>query len=477
MLYSQSGLLKMQLLNGNLVVVKKGTTIWQSKNWHLDLNKYKIDKLAFENGNIKCYFQNKLIWSSRTNFLNSKLILDNDGIIKIVAGDNKVLWENFAGTANSVAPPLVSGGDEGPFSDTMMQPTKKIKLYVLFVDWQDAKATNNNYDSLWNSLTGKGELFTSFKQQGRAINLSVESKLCKKWQTLPKPTSYYFLPAAEDGVWNWEAYIKDCPAFLPAAFGTDTFSNNSIVVVIPNPAIGAKWKKGVPSGNLPINFRGMKYMISMHPTEDKGYRTLMHEIGHCYGSGELYPIINDIAQSEIFGMDMMGDDFFATGFMGYHRYRYGWMPFYPSNPSGIYITQPHSYGVTLTPLSADKGIHMILIPDAAVTKNNLNNPHKLWGIEIGQDVQTLEQHFGGKNEKIFKEGETIIIYSVEAQEQPGKRAIRLISKTGKLPQANERWSQVYLYKDGEIFQNESAPMVVKIYRNIDGSFYLDIKIK
>ena len=476
-LYSPSHLVKMKIKNYTLVVMKKSAVIWQSKNWGLGLSNYKIDKLVFQNGNILCYFQNKLTWSSKTSFLHSKLIVGDDGIIKIVSADNKTLWSNFAGTADSVKPPLVSGGDEGPFLNTMMQPTNKIKLYVIFVDWQDAKATNNNFDSLWNYFTGNGELFNSFKQQGRIINLSVESKLCKKWQTLPKPTSYYFPPAAEEGVWKWEEYIKDCPAFLPTAFGIDTFSNNSVVVVVANPSIGDKWKKGVPSGNHPINFHGMKYMISLHPTEAKGYRTLMHEIGHCYGSGELYPIINDIAQSEIFGMDMMGDDFFATGFMGYHRYRYGWMPFNQSNPSGIYITEPHSYGVTLTPLSSDKGIHMILIPDAAVSKDKLNNPHKLWGIEIGQDVQTLEQHFAGNDEKIFKEGEAIIIYSVDSQEQPGKRAIRLISKTGKLPQDNERWSQVYLYKDGETFQNELAPMDVNIYRNTDGSFYLDIKIK
>jgi hypothetical protein len=477
MLFSQSGLLKMQVQNNSLVVIKDGTIIWQSKNWSLGSNKFKIDKLAFENGNINCYFQNKLTWSSRTSFLNSKLILGDDGIMKIISIDNKVLWENFAGTANSVKPPLVCSGDEGPFTDITMHPTDKIKLYALFVDWPDAKATTNKFDSLWNRRTSNGELFSSLKQQGRAINLQVESHLSKKWQTLPNPTSFYFPPTSEDGVWNWEEYIKDCPAFLPSAFGLDSFSENSIVVIIPNPSIGDKWKKGVPTGNLPINFHGIKYLINMHPNETNNYRTMMHEIGHCYGSGELYPIINDIAQSEIFGIDMMGDSHFATGFMGYHRYRYGWMPFNKSNPKSIYLTQKHSYGVTLTPLSANNGISMVLIPDETVTNDSLNTPHKLWGIEIAQDVQSPEQYFAGKNEKILKEGEAIIIYSVDSQEQPGKRAIRLISKTGKLPQADERWSKVFLYKDGETFQNTSAPMDVKIYRNADGSFYLDIQIK
>ena len=476
-LYSPSGFLNMQLQNNSLVVMKKSTIIWQSKNWSLGLNKSKIDKLVFENGNINCYFQNKLTWSSRTFFLNSKLILGDDGILKILNIDNKLLWENFAGTTNSVKPPLVSGGDEGPFTDTMMHPTDKIKLYTLFVDWPDAKATTNKFDSLWDRRTSNGELFSSLKQQGRAINLKVESHLSKKWQTLPKPTSFYFPPTSEDGVWNWEEYIKDCPAFLPSAFGIDSFSENSIVVIIPNPSIGDKWKKGVPTGNLPIKFQGIKYLISMHPNETNNYRTLMHEIGHSYGSGELYSIPNDMFHTEIFGLDMMGDSYFATGFMGYHRYRYGWMPFNKANPKSIYLTQKHSYGVTLTPLSHNKGISMVLVPDETVTNDSLNTPHKLWGIEIAQDVQSPEQYFAGKNEKIFKEGESIIIYSVESHEQPDKRAIRLISKTGKPPRPDERWSKVFLYKDGETFKNASAPMDVKIYRNADCSFYLDIRIK
>lgn len=476
-LYSNNGIFKLKFHNKCLVILKKDVVIWQSENWSSSLKKSKIDNLVFENGNIKCYFQNELIWASRTNFPNSKLILGNDGIIKIVTTENVVLWENFAVTANSVKPPLVSGGDEGPFTDNMIQPTNKVKLYTLFVDWPDAKATIKNLDSLWNRRTSNGELFTSLEHQGRAVNLKVESHVCKKWQTLPKPTSFYFPPNTEENLWNWEDYIKDCPAFLPSAFGIDSFDENSIVVIIPNPSIGNRWKKGVPSGNLPINFKGIKYLISMHPNETNNYRTLMHEIGHCYGSGELYSIPNDMFHTEIFGLDMMGDSYFATGFMGYHRYRYGWMPFNKLNPKSIYLTENHTYGVTLTPLSANKGINMVLIPDGSVSKDSLKTPSKLWGIEIAQDVQSPEQYFAAKNEKIFNEGESIIIYSVDSQEQPGKRAIRLISKTGNPPQPNERWSKVFLYKDGETFNNNSAPMNVKIYRNDDGSYYLDIQVK
>ncbi len=374
-------------------------------------------------------------------------------------------------------PPLVSRGEEGPFTDEMIEPGRKIKLYILFIDWPDAKGNTRNFDSLWRICTSNGKLFSAFKEQGKEINFSVEARISKKWQTLPKASTHYFPPDSADGIWNWTDYIKDCPAFLPSAFGLDKFSENSVLVVVPSPAVSDKWKTGVPTGNLPIKFHGIKYMISLHPYEKEGYRTLMHEIGHCYGTDELYSIPNDASHSEIWGLDMMGDDYFATGFMGYHRYRYGWMPFKPENPSSVYLTKPGSYELTLRPLSARNGIKMILIPDGSVSTDSLKLPHKLWGIEVSQDIQKLEQAIDGRNEKIAKEGDYIIIYTVEAEAQPGKRLIRLVSKTGRLTQENERWSTVFLYKDGENFQHADAPMEIKIQRNKDGSYNLKINKK
>ncbi len=119
---------------------------------------------------------------------------------------------------------------------------------------------------------------------------------------------------------------------------------------------------------------------------------------------------------------------------------------------------------------------MILIPDKNVPKDSLHAPAKLWGIEIAQDVQSPEQYFAGKNEKMLKEGEKIIIYTVEYPEQVGKRAIRLVPKKD-FDKDKDRWSNVYLYQDGERFQNPAAPMDVMISRNDDGSFYLDVQVK
>lgn len=476
--YSQNKECKLWFQDEVLVISQNDKVIWKSDMSGSWAANRKIDELNFLNGEIKCFFQNKLQWSSQTNFHNAHLVLGNDGIIKIESKDNELLWENFAVMARSVIPPLMSVGDEGPFTEKMIPPTNKLNLYVLFVDWVDAKATTKNFDSIWNLVTSNQELFKSLEKQGRAIGLKVKTNIKYQWKTLPHPTSYYFPPETASDLWNWESYIKDCPAILPEFYGVDSFDNNSLIVVLPNPEVKNKWKKDVPSGNLPISFLGLRSMISISPHfYGSKYTSLMHEIGHGYGSGDLYtfPPFNWY-DAEMMGLDVMGDSHMSTGFMGYHRYRYGWIPFNKEKPRTIYLTEPHSYGVTLTSLSSDDGISMVLIPDQRVSNDSLTIPSALWGIEIAQDVQSTEQYYAGKNEKIVTEGEKIIIYKIEYPEPEGKRSIRLIPKKS-FDKETDRWSNVFLYRDGDTFSNPSAPMEMKIRRNDDGTFYLEIALK
>lgn len=476
-LYSPDGQVKLGFQDNKLVAMKGSVVLWHSDHWNPADTTTQVDQLNFQKGEINTSFKGKAVWSSQTLFPGSRMIIDNDGILKIVTSDNMVLWENLAGTANSMPPPLVSGGDEGPYRDSMVKPTDKMNLFVMFVDWPDAKATETNFDSLWHFVSGNGELVPRLEQQGRHVNFKVETKIHRAWATLPRPISFYFPATTGDGEWNWQVYIKDCPELLPRAFGVDSFTNNSIAIFIANPSAARQWKAGVPNGNHPINFHGLKSMIALKPPgEGRKYTMVMHEIGHSYGTDELYADDRNWYATEIMGLDVMGESDLSTGFMGYHRYRYGWMPFHQEKPTSVYLIGAHSYGVTLTPLSADRGINMILIPDASVSPDSLGSPHKLWGIEIGQDVQSLDQFYAGKNEKAIREGEKIIIYTVDSKTQPDKRLIRLVPKK-VFDKDKDKWRETFLYKDGDTFQNASAPMDIKIHKNPDGSYYLAITMK
>ena len=461
------------------IIKKKGLKIWSSNTEGSILQNTKTDKLIFKNGNLLFYNNDTIVWQSFTKFPTlSKLIVDNDGILKIVSPSKTILWENFAVKANSKKPPLLYAGSEGPFTKDFVNPTTKLKLYVLFVDWSDGKATTKNFDSIWQVVTSNGALEKSFAQQGKAINFTVEPILSKKWVTLPKPSAFYFPVDSADNYWNWQDYTKDCAAMLSTSFKTDRFTNNSVAIVLSNPEIANRWAKDIPCGNHEIHYKGMNTMVTFLPNHyTKKYTALMHEIGHSYGTNELYafPPFNWYDE-EIMGFDMMGDSYNATNFMGYHRYRYGWLPFIKQEPKVIYLTNQQSYSVTLTPLSANKGINVVLIPDKRVSKDSLELPSKLWGIEICQDVQGTEQYFAGKGEKMFTEGDKLLIYTVEYPELPNKRAIRLFPKK-EFNHETDRWRNVYLYTDKEIFDNPEAPMTVEIHKTENNNYQLLITLK
>ena len=74
----------------------------------------------------------------------------------------------------------------------------------------DRKAITKNFDSIWQVVTSNGALEKSFAQQGKAINLTIEPILSKKWFTLPKTSAHYFPADSADSYWNWKDYTKDC---------------------------------------------------------------------------------------------------------------------------------------------------------------------------------------------------------------------------------------------------------------------------
>lgn len=131
---------------------------------------------------------------------------------------------------------------------------------------------------------------------------------------MPQNRSYYFpvgLP------WKYQDYTAHSSALL----GSGPFSPNTIAVVLPDEGVNFN---GVGAGahSLDPQIRGVRNMVTLAPGDyDESYAILLHEIGHCFGSPDLYPISGTIHQ--VGGYRMMADARGARNFQGWHLFDTG----------------------------------------------------------------------------------------------------------------------------------------------------------
>lgn len=388
-----------------------------------------------------------------------KAVLTDDGRL--------VLQDAAGGDVWSMPDPfrLLPAGSEGVRQNHEIAAGRDINLEVLFVDWPDQPASNTNFDELWNMLTSNGELNRAFERQGAKI----KTNLNKSWKRMPKSLSYYFPTNTDAGNWLWQDYTKHSVELLGQGAN---YPPNTIVVVVPNK--GATGFKSIPSGaHGAHNFRGLRKLVTIMPAAYEAYQgiiytTLMHEIGHCFGSGELYPASAPYLH-EVGCYDAMGACGCSTGFMGWHRYRYGWL----TRDRIQYLNAPGNYKIDLKKLSGNSGRAMVVMPDKT-------KPSKMWVIEIGQDVVTDAQLKAGKGEKLNAEGERLIVYTVEDPVVSGKRAIRIVPRVGFSPDpytATAKWFDDASYKEGQNFNTAGAPFTFSIDKKTSDGFSLTVRVK
>jgi hypothetical protein len=100
----------------------------------------------------------------------------------------------------------------------------------------------------------------------------------------------------------------------------------------------------------------------------------------------------------------MSDIFRASGFIGWHRHKNGWL----AEDQKRYLPFPGTTAETLTPLNEREGVSMLVIPADAPA-----NPSKVWVVEIAQPVFNK----GGTGESSV---EGVLLYRVDATMESGK---------------------------------------------------------
>ncbi len=357
-------------------------------------------------------------------------------------------------------PQLFPFGTEGQRKDSEVGAGKEVNLEVIFVDWADQPATSNDFDGLWKSITSDGALIKALQAHGVKVNVNLHKT---GWKRMPKNISHYFLPSTAAGDWKWQDYTQHSVELLGQGAN---YPANTIAIIVPSSKVPG-FKSGVPSGAHGAGFRGIRKMVTLVPqVYNEHYTTLMHEIGHCFGADELYPASTPYLH-EVGGYDVMGDIVYATGFIGWHRFRYGWMDLQRIQ----FLPQKGNYNVALKKISSASGKSMVVVPDP-------NKPLKYWVIEIGQDVMSRQQFKAGKGEKLNTEGDRLIVYTIEYPEVSGKRAIRLVPRTQFVGEhGTVEWLDKVSYKANQSSEKTDMPFTLSVDNKVPDGFSITINVK
>jgi M6 family metalloprotease-like protein len=129
----------------------------------------------------------------------------------------------------------------------------------------------------------------------------------------------------------------DQKAFISAAINLLTprevnFANYDLVMVVPCKTCGvsrpAAWARGpeeaIDSQSGPVR-RGITFGTAAY--DQNGYSATVHELGHSFGLPDLYPSPDPGRSTWSVGAwDVMSDRDIGGHFLGWHRYKLGWIP-------------------------------------------------------------------------------------------------------------------------------------------------------
>ncbi|MEM1118812.1 MAG: T9SS type A sorting domain-containing protein [Bacteroidota bacterium] len=354
---------------------------------------------------------------------------------------------------------LLPFGREGIRTPNEVTTDGDLVLEVIFVDFNDAPSsttdTDADFDGLWNLITSNGELSRSFKRQGFEGNLIVNME--KEWKRMPRNRSHYFLG---NKAWEFQDYVNDSKLL----FGNEQHTSNTIAVVVVDSTVNFG---GVASGAHGFNHNGIRGLITAAPTiYNDSYVTMLHEIGHMFGSPDLYPITG--LTHLVGGYGMMGDTRGARDFLGWHLFRYGWL----DKDRTQLINDAGTYDIDLKNIGAGSGKSLIVIPDK-------NQYDKLWVVEVGQDVLTQANFKAGIDDYLNREGERLIVYTVEGAAPAGLRPIRLDFRTDPpdpLAHLSTEWLDAVSYKEGQSLTNPDAPFTMDVVSKTADGFQIKIDL-
>jgi M6 family metalloprotease-like protein len=313
------------------------------------------------------------------------------------------------------------------------------KMIMLYTDFQDVQSETDT-KKVGETILGKGRFLEIFNKQSHG-KLKISIDHIHGWRHLPKNQKEYHARTTEA---HRDMFI-DVFALYPEV---DFNKYDYIVAKMPgrgNFAFGERDKEAIPYRDGKINV--VVNIGSNNPI------VLAHEVAHMMGLPDLYTI-GDLGEPKnpVGEWDIMSIAHNASGFIGWHRHKLGWLA--PDRKS--YLTEG-SHTVNLSPLDAESGTSMIVIP-----VDDPKHPSKVFAIEVGQPPHAK------KDKKQWETG--VLIYSVDATRQTGKHPVMIYPKAD--------YKEGAVFHAGDSFDDKRAPFSLKVIKKHPNENYqLEIKIQ
>lgn len=336
---------------------------------------------------------------------------------------------------------------EGP-NDPLIydDPVGEKKVIIVYCDYPDRPHNHSTKERAEKVLGGSdddGTFQTIFKSNSYG-KLTLDITHIHGWRTMPKSHKEYD-PVSTEG---HRQMFEHAFALYPEVNFLDYDYALVLMTAKGNFAFGERSARAIPH-------RDEKITVGVTQSSQNPY-TLAHEIAHCMGLPDLYTYTNRVPEgtpsNPLGPWDIMSGS--STGFIGWHRHKLGWL----DNDRKTYLAKG-THKLTLTPLSDDAGVSMIVVPAKG---EDADKPSKVYAIEVALPLRPRKQ---------MPRPAGVLVYSVDAKLPTGFNPVVVYPAPGE-----EKIDAAY--HEGENFNQDHAPMSIKVLnKNEDGSYTVEVTVK
>lgn len=340
-------------------------------------------------------------------------------------------------------PPLDSKGDvyktEG-VTDPLIYGTAvgRKKLVMVYLDFADAVMDGDTRERARKVLGGA--TFEDLLARNSYGKLACDITHVHGWRRLPGKAGDYSSKTTDS---HRALFVKVFELYPEVDFRDYDY----IVANLPrigNTAFGER-------EDLAIPYRGGRIKVALNLSSPSPY-VLAHELGHVMGLPDLYTYEGVKGTKNPAGpWDIMSLAGNATGFLGWHRHKLGWL----DASRKTYLTGSDTK-LVLTSLDAASGVSMVAIPADTPAR-----PCKVFVVELAQARRLKDGALAGAG--------GVLVYSVDATLETGRNPV-VVYPMKDLENAP--------FHPGDHFEHRDAPFSMDVLSGTpEHGYRLDIRFK